>query len=243
MSTFSVLLFAHVAADFLFQSDAMVAAKNSRSPGALVLHGSIVGAAAAICILPVQVMNALPLVLVAVSHVFVDFLKSLTTGNRLKLFVWDQLAHVAVLVGVAHTWPNLFADGAFGGFPLLPSALVFVAGAIIAMQVGSVAVKLLLLPWSEGGLPEGLSDGGHLIGIFERGLIFILVLSRAPEAVGFLIAAKTLVVRFDTSGNPRAAEYVIVGTLASFFWGVLAAYATLALLDHLPALGILPPSH
>ena len=56
--------------------------------------------------------------------------------------------------------------------------------------------------------------------------------------MGFLIAAKS-VLRFDASKRKqKAAEYVIIGTLASFGWALICAYATLALLDHLPPLGI-----
>ena len=73
------------------------------------------------------------------------------------------------------------------------------------------------------------------------GLIFIFVFVEQPEAIGFLIALKAIM-QFDP--DPQRFEirqYVIIGTLASFGWALLAAYATLALLAALPPLGILPP--
>ncbi len=76
----------------------------------------------------------------------------------------------------------------------------------------------------------------------ERGLIFALVLLGQPQGVGLLIAAKSIL-RFGAVRDDRAlSEYVIFGTLASFGWALIAAYATLAVLDHLPPLGILPVS-
>jgi hypothetical protein len=58
--------------------------------------------------------------------------------------------------------------------------------------------------------------------------------------VGFLIAAKSIL-RFGSVKDDRAlSEYVIIGTLASFGWALIAAYATLWGLSALPPLGILP---
>jgi hypothetical protein len=56
--------------------------------------------------------------------------------------------------------------------------------------------------------------------------------------VGFLVAAKSIL-RFGTATrDQRTAEYVIIGTLASFGWAILASYATLALINLLPPLEI-----
>lgn len=99
----------------------------------------------------------------------------------------------------------------------------------------------LMSRFTTDDLPRGLADGGRVIGLLERGLIFVLVLVNQPAGIGFLIAAKSIL-RFDTaSHNQKAGEYVIIGTLASFGWALIAAYATLALANALPPLGILPP--
>ena len=61
-----------------------------------------------------------------------------------------------------------------------------------------------------------------------------------PEGVGLLMAAKSIL-RFGAVKDDRAlSEYVIIGTLASFGWAMLAGYGTAALLSLLPPLGILP---
>jgi hypothetical protein len=84
----------------------------------------------------------------------------------------------------------------------------------------------------------GLRDGGRQIGLLERGLIFALILLGQPLGVGFLIAAKSIL-RFGTATrDQRTAEYVIIGTLASFGWAILTAEATRRALDLLPPLEI-----
>jgi hypothetical protein len=63
-------------------------------------------------------------------------------------------------------------------------------------------------------------------------MILMLVLAGRVEGIGFLIAAKS-VLRFNElarDDDRRVSEYVIIGTLASFAWGVGAAFlARLAL--------------
>ena len=50
-------------------------------------------------------------------------------------------------------------------------------------------------------------------------------------AVGFLIAAKSIL-RLDTAKQGRSAsEYVIIGTMASFAWALGTTYAAITLLE------------
>ena len=69
-------------------------------------------------------------------------------------------------------------------------------------------------------------------------MIFILILTGQAQGIGFLIAAKS-VLRFGAvKQEARLSEYVIIGTLASFGWAIVAASATIALMNTLPPLGI-----
>jgi len=77
---------------------------------------------------------------------------------------------------------------------------------------------------------------GLWIGRFERSLIVLLLISGAPTAVGLIVAAKSIL-RFPeiTSDKPTVtAEYVLVGSLAS--WGIAVAigYVANQLIGQLP---------
>lgn len=105
-------------------------------------------------------------------------------------------------------------------------------------------------PFSPELTRQSLPGGGQMIGILERGLIFGLMIAGLPAGIGFLIAAKS-VLRFETiqSGGEddsrQMAEYVIIGTLASFAWALAVSMGTLALLHSLlglPLLEIIRPS-
>jgi hypothetical protein len=67
----------------------------------------------------------------------------------------------------------------------------------------------------------------------ERFLIFLFVLAGHPEGAGFLVAAKS-VFRFGELTNHQnrmEAEYITIGTLMSFSWGLAVALVTKLLID------------
>ncbi len=237
--TLAALIFAHMLADFVFQTNRMVA--NKRHPAMLAAHLAVVLATAV-----AATGNPHPaLVALALAHLATDAVKTFLLPKGLGAFLGDQAAHLATLGVVAALVPGLWADGLWAAFaPLtapLPGLMAVIAGAILATRAGGFAIGLLMAPWArelDGHGGKGLTDGGQAIGLLERGLIFLLVLTGQPEGIGFLIAAKS-VLRFGTVGDDRAvSEYVIIGTLASFGWAIAASFATLALTGHLPPLGI-----
>lgn len=233
--TFAALLFAHVLADFVFQTRRM--AETKRRPGMLVLHAAIVYLTA---VATLGRVNAWEPAGLALAHAGIDALKAFALPRRLWAFLLDQGLHLASVAAIATISPDLFPGGHLSGVAALPGLMALLAGLVVATTAGGHAVALLVKPWDGTDLPEGLPDGGRLIGLLERGIIFLLILVGQPAGIGFLIAAKS-VLRFETtSKDQRAGEYVIVGTLASFGWGMLAGWATLALLARLPPLGFLP---
>lgn len=237
IETFAVLLFAHVLADFVFQTNWI--AENKLRPHVLLLHGLIVLATAAAATGRIDAWQIGALALV---HIAIDWAKGTFAPDGLTGFIADQTAHLLTLGTLSFLAPTLFADGYWAGLTVLPALMTIVAGAVLATRAGGFAIGLLMQPWSDVELPKGLMNGGKLIGLLERGLIFLLVLVGQPVGIGFLIAAKS-VLRFETTSNDqRAGEYVIIGTLASFGWALLFSYATVLLMSALPPLEIARPA-
>ncbi len=230
--TFAALLFAHVVADFVLQPGWMV--ERKRSPAILLAHGAIVLVAAQAALGRV---DAWEVVALSAAHILIDTVKVYALPRNLTSFFADQAAHLVTLAAAATIAPDLWAGGLWSEQSWIPAAMAGFAGLILATRAGGFALGFLLEPWTEVDLPRGLPNGGFLIGILERGLIFLLILVGQPAGIGFLIAAKSIL-RFDTtSKDQRAGEYVIVGTLASFGWAIAVSYASLALLEGLPPLG------
>ncbi len=236
IETFAALLLAHVLADFVFQTRWIVL--NKRRVPVLLLHGAVV---LALMQAALGRVDAWELLALALLHMAIDGVKARLATPGLGAFLADQGAHLAGLAALAALRPDLWTGGAWAGLGWLPGLMAALAGAILATRTGGFAVGLLMAPWAGVDLPRGLANGGLLIGILERGLIFLLVMVDQAAGIGFLIAAKS-VLRFETtSKDQRAGEYVIIGTLASFGWALLFAYATRYLLAALPPIEITPP--
>lgn len=227
--TLAALLLAHAVADFLLQSTRMVETK--RRPVTLLLHGAVVLATAQAALGRIDAWEPLAL---AAAHVAIDALKAWALPARLWAFLADQAVHLATILAVALYAPDLFAGGLWASAQWAPGAMVYAAGLILAVPAGGHVVALLVAPLASEA-PKGLPEGGRLIGLLERGIIFLLIAVGQPAGIGFLIAAKS-VLRFESTKGQEASEYVIIGTLASFGWAMVIGWSTLALAARLPPL-------
>jgi hypothetical protein len=249
INTLTALLFAHLLADFIFQTQWM--ATNKRNPVALIAHIAVVLVLAIAC---TGVLHPALFVL-AGAHMALDAAKAWSPWKGLGPFLADQTLHGATLVLIALWVPGLWTDGLWGSLPedggwmaslwpgdegappLLPAVFAACSGFILATRAGGFAIGLYMEPWAAAS-PAGLKNGGRAIGNLERSLIFLLVLIGLPEGIGFLIAAKS-VLRFGSVSDDRAvSEYVIIGTLASFGWAIAASFGTMLALQYLTPLGI-----
>ena len=74
-----------------------------------------------------------------------------------------------------------------------------------------------------------LPNAGHVIGNVERMLTLVFVMLGQYEAIGFLLAAKSLL-RFREADTVES-EYVLVGTLLSFGFAILVGVAVKLLIE------------
>ena len=249
IETFIALLLAHALADFVFQTGWIHA--NKRRPGAMLLHGLIVLVTAQAALGQVA---APELAVLAVAHLVIDVVKTHGRFTGPGAFLADQAALLVTLVAVAGWAPGLWAGGFHATQLPGPVAMLLAqiaalgAGLILALRAGRFWVQTLMEAHAAQAPPtradhdadHGLPRGGQTIGHLERLLIFVLTLTGQPAAIGFLVAAKSIL-RFGTvHEDRRASEYVIIGTLASFGWAIVVAQATRGLLTLLPGLEIGP---
>jgi hypothetical protein len=237
IETFTALFFAHLIADFVLQPKSWVETKAT--PLTLLKHGLVVLS------FSIATTGALhpALVALALVHVLTDLAKSKLTTPGLGPFLADQALHLATIAALAWLVPGLWAAGLWAEVTGLAQIMAYGAGAILATRTGQFAVDFLMRAHTPSDAKlEGLPQGGATIGLLERALIFVLILAGEMAAIGLLIAAKS-VLRFGTVSESRAAsEYVIIGTLASFGWAIIAALATRELAALLPPLEIVAPS-
>ena len=103
--------------------------------------------------------------------------------------------------------------------------LWYVAAAVallVCWKPANIFIKLMLQHYSVNMPAEKESgfNAGALIGTIERWLILIFVCLGRYDALGLLIAAKSII-RFSEKDTAKT-EYVLAGTLLSIFIAVLA---------------------
>ncbi|MDI3527247.1 MAG: hypothetical protein PWR03_1430 [Tenuifilum sp.] len=134
------------------------------------------------------------------------------------LFFVDQFLHIFAILGVV-----LWYDYTYGIqflFDLKTRVLAIVAGLIFCTKPANIIIKYMFRAFSietpvnnpDNNEEKGLPNAGKLIGITERLLALALILVGQYEAVGLIIAAKSIL-RFNAT---QKSEYVLVGTLLSF---------------------------
>ena len=227
------LVGAHVLGDFIFQSSRV--AREKRRMSVLVQH-ALLHSLLAYLLCGAWSTWQIP-VAVLLAHAVIDAVKARVASETVWVFLLDQAAHVASLFAIAvltaRTGPVLFWIELWGAS--YSSWLILASGAIVTIFAGGVAIGLAVKPLRqkmEGSEGRGFEDGGRIIGQLERALIFFFVLTGQMGSIGFLIAAKS-VFRFGElkeHDNRMEAEYILIGTMMSFGFALLAAYLTRRLL-------------
>ncbi|WP_417589828.1 DUF3307 domain-containing protein [Owenweeksia hongkongensis] len=234
MTFFLTILLAHLLGDFGLQPAKWVKDKmqhKHRSPK-LYFHIGI-HALLLLVLLSFDFQYWLGILIIVVSHLLIDILKINLQGkyNSRLLFFGDQFLHILVLIGVTQIY---FPD--FINFQALWSKnLLLLATAVSLLTfVSSILIKVLISNWSpatEDDKDDSLAKAGTYIGMLERLFVFGFVISGHWEAIGFLIAAKS-VFRFGDlkeSKDRKLTEYILIGTLVSFGIAILVGVLFIAI--------------
>lgn len=234
------LIAAHFIGDFLLQTEKE--ANNKSNIFVLLKHAFIVSIVSYV-VCGAWTIWQIPGI-IFITHAFFDFIKTIFKKKTAFIFLLDQTAHLIVLIilaviisagdAVSLFWINLLGNS-------IVKLLIVLTGCIAVVKTGSILIGMAVEPFleqieknyvdkkqQEEQINRGLTNGGSVIGQLERGLIFIFILLGHPEAIGFLIAAKSIF-RFGEikeSKHRMEAEYIIIGTLMSFGYGILISYAT-----------------
>lgn len=223
------LIVAHICTDFLFQTKKLVHKKNKhgiKSPH-LYLHALLSG------LLSLLFVNQWAYwyvgLFIAITHFFIDWWKITTKKDNLKHFIIDQAAHL-IIVLIAWLWLGQHITIVWEYIQETVSSVSFlitlIAYLVVVFPVGFIIGKATY-KWQKEiqdskGLEEGLDKAGRYIGILERVLVLTFVICNQMSAIGFLIAAKSIL-RYgdkDKIGARKQTEYVLIGTLMSFTFAI-----------------------
>ena len=236
---FLILFASYIFSDFLLQQYG--SEKKENAFWHLLKHGFLHGIVAYLLVGDWMAIGIVPLM--AAIHMCVDKATAhLEPGPASFLMI--RVLHVILLAILAILFYSFHVEcywlSLFGAFFEL--TLVFLSGFMLSVFTTSTYLELRLQPYlsamrsGDNNFEErGLKNGGRLIGRLERALIFLFTLSGHLMAVGFLVTAKSIL-RFGElkdGSNRKEAEYVIIGTLYSFFLALLVSMGTVWLIKAL----------
>lgn len=229
------LLLAHFLGDFVMQSNKWIKHKENKKFKSKYLYiHTIIHAILLLVVLDFKKQYYLPIAFIISTHFVIDGIKLLKPiKNDRVLFLLDQLAHIGILFWVANDWSLNFDIQPY----ITEKNLLLLLSIVLLTSVTSIVLKVIFSIWKKeieeiGKKDSSLENAGKYIGMLERLLVFSFVILNQWEAIGFLLAAKS-VFRFGdlTKAKDRQlTEYILIGTLLSFGSAILVGLTYLKLL-------------
>ena len=214
------LLIAHLIGDFFLQPKHWVEQKREKSYKSAYLYLHSLVHAILVYIIVFDLRNwQIPLI-IFISHTIIDSIKSGTKNDNVKGFVVDQILHIITLIIIwiiyTDSWEQLMNE--VGILMDSRSTWAIILGYIIILNPLAFLIGKLTLNWQNQIEADGLTGAGKYIGMLERFLVLTFILFGRYEAIGFLLAAKS-VFRFGDlkeAKDRKKTEYILIGTLISF---------------------------
>ena len=224
------LVLAHLLTDFVLQPTSWIESRNKKHFQSvhLYLHGLLT---ALLALVFIGIHYWWVIIIILITHIGIDGWKSYRPKET-KYFFIDQGLHLLVIL-ICWYIAFLNVDDLISTWDLLntkETLIIITAYAFVSFPAG-ILIGQLTHKWREqiADAPT-LGNAGKWIGIIERIVILTLVFNHQYEAIGLLIAAKSLL-RFSEANRPEIkTEYLLIGTLISITIAILTGLVALKLL-------------
>jgi hypothetical protein len=246
-----LLLIVHALSDYVFQSDNMVKDKITRNIKAYIKHFLVMFILSVISMLFINgniIYKVIIVLMLSISHCLVDFIISVFIEKKLKssllLFIIDQTIHFLILLLFVFYFLSTYnqASVCISGF--IRSLTILIGSIkyplnntlnilkvsfflIVILGGGNIVVKKILNDYSDLKPNDQKSNSrilstGSIIGIIERLIIFLLVITNNITATTWILTAKSIIRFNEVKDNKNNyAEYFLIGTLTSSAFAIL----------------------
>ena len=233
---YSLLILAHILADFTFQTN-NTSENKRKSNFSLLKHGIIVFVISYILTIHYfSLSHFLMILLLSLLHVAIDYTKIRLTekfGNyNLEFFIFDQLLHfliIFIIIPLFNSAPNLgllvFFNELTNIYSFLGSLteakmsflLITLSVIIFNFKAATILVRKTLSKYKSNISREG--DEGEAIGNLERLLIIVFIFFEYYSLIGLMFTAKSLIrfkeIEVKADKNSSFVEYYLIGSFTS----------------------------
>lgn len=230
------LLLAHILTDFVFQPTSWVEKKQKKILSTSVFWLHILIAAGLSYLFVADWSNwKIPLA-IFLTHGIIDATKLVLDKKEIKnisstaLFLIDQFLHILV-IAVIWLASSSQIEASLTKFIVVHQKefLVLITAIIALTSPTGIVIGKIVEPFRKKiDTDDSLKNAGTYIGVFERLMVLIFILGNQFAAVGFLLASKSILrISKDSDKEGRKkTEYVLVGTLLSFFSAIVIGLLT-----------------
>lgn len=232
-----MLVFSHLLAEFVLQPDSWLKKKKEEKHKSVIfiLHALLAGALAYVFLAEWHAWYIIPAV--AILHGVIDSWRMSRKTDNLTVFAIDQGLHLLSLAAVwlvfhsdLVTLPIQWSNSIWTNMVVHISAII-----ILTYPVGMV-IGYFTKKWREE-LDEkdelrSLKSAGRWIGNLERTFIYLSVITGNFSAIGFLIAAKSVLRLNGMRNEVKMAEYILIGTLMSFLLAIIVGMLAKSILEN-----------
>lgn len=226
----------HLLSDFFLQSNKSCKEKADKAFRSKSLYVHVLITFVFAWILSAQLQFWWAALLISVMHLVIDGLKSKFQQYPISFFI-DQLLHWGVIAGVVWLYDR-FGNNTLPQWIPSQDIMLWVVAFVFCLSPANFFIQAtfklagirmpdnkdtasstppILTPKQEN--KSDLTNAGRVIGNAERILTLIFIALNEFEAIGFLLAAKSLL-RFKENDLVKS-EYVLVGTFLSFVVAII----------------------
>lgn len=223
---FFSMLAGHLVADFWLQPASWVSHKkeNGWKSMKLIVHTLIASILPVIFTLELKLWWFVPVIFL--THYLIDVVKSMVK-QTIWVFLADQVLHIGIIWILATFFTEIIIPVNLLNF------WIYACGFVLITNPLGILTGMFLKSVTKSESNNVQLNASAWIGIFERILIVIFVTTGQIQAIGFLVAAKS-VFRFSEiqhEGNQKA-EYFLLGTLVSFTMAIVVGLGIKLLITH-----------
>lgn len=236
------LLAAHFLVDFVLQTD-----KDVKQKSRFLIFAKHIILLGILSYLFLGVFDNLTIVLsILITHTVIDLVKLKIRNDNVWIFISDQFAHIVVLIIIVININTFLSDkNKFFWEEYLGNSyyliLVVIISLIVVTKFSGILINFMLKPLQsnififEENNNLSLPQTGKIIGYIERFIILLSILMNVPALIGFLITAKSILrySEIKSENDKLFVEYILIGTLLSFSFGITFSYLTQQSINYL----------
>ncbi|WP_026450140.1 DUF3307 domain-containing protein [Aequorivita capsosiphonis] len=215
---------AHLCLDYFFQTDKLAKQKNAIGFKSPFLYWHALTCFILSWLFSLQFGFFFGAVVITVTHFLMDGFKHYLNDSKLLgryAYFIDQALHLVIMTVVVILFDKWHGINPSVEVSINFKYLLIITGYLVCLKPANIFIKEVFKSTEiQVSSDNEMPNAGKVIGVLERILTLTFIIVSQYSAVGFLIAAKSIL-RYRNDETLKT-EYVLIGTMLSFGIAVIA---------------------